>query len=170
MAEEHNPEPRQSRTSPAAMLLLTVLAVAALVAALLVVVRSLHRVQPGDVPASLRPETPDTGFTIFRARMRRQANGLATHCRLKRRQLGNNITPAQDSLGRECDSASTEILRQIAAFDTVRPAGRKKAADSITAMYDRARLKLRAFIHSGLPGDTISEDSLDKELRGLISQ
>jgi hypothetical protein len=102
--------------------------------------------------------------------MRRKALNLAARCASERRQLGKGMIPSQDSLGRECDSAITSVLGRIAALDTVSRANRKAAADSVRAEYERAKLMVRTFTRTGLPSDTIPEDSLDKEIKKLISE
>lgn len=170
MAEQQMPESGQQRNARIFVVLVTALAAVAIVVALLVVVRSLHRVQPEQLPSALKPEAPDTGFVIFRASTRHKVNALSVRCKLKRKALGDSITPAQDSMSRECDSAITAVLDRMAAFDTVSRGGRKVAADSITAIYNRAKLVVRAFTRSGPAGSDIRDDSLDRELNRLISE
>ena len=55
-------------------------------------------------------------------------------------------------------------------LDTVRRENRKVASDSVKAEYERAKLKVRTFTRSGLQSDMIDEDSLDEEIKKLISE
>lgn len=152
------------------MALVTALAVVAFVVALFVVVKCLRKVQPEQLPPALRQAPPDTAYVLFRASTRSKVSTLSIRCRLKRKDLGHAMTPAQDSMGRECDSAIAAALGRIAAFDTVSRDGRKVAAESITAAYDRAKLVVRYFTRSGLGGNEISDDSLDRELKRLTNK
>jgi len=164
------PEPGRSRASSALVAVGTVLAAAALAIALFVVVRSFRNVKPEPLPPSLKTAPPDTNLVALRAGIRRKVRNLAARCESRRRQLGNGMTPLEDSLGRECDSAIASVRDRIAALDTVRRENRKAAADSVRAEYERAKLKVRTFTRTGLRSDTIPEDSLDKEVRKLISE
>jgi sugar-specific transcriptional regulator TrmB len=147
-----------------------VLVAAALVVAGFLVVRSLRSVKPEPLPPSLKPVPPDTGLVVFRASIRRKVMNLASRCKSKRKQLGDGMTPQLDSLGRECDSAISSVLGRIAALDTMSRENRRTAADSIRAAYERAKLKVRVFARTVLDADTVNEDSLDREIKKLISE
>ena len=162
------PGPRSARRTP--NLAGVVLVAAALVVAGFLVVRSFRSVKPEPLPPSLKTAPPDTGLVVFRASMRRKVMNLAARCEAKRKQLGNGMTPRIDSLSRRCDSAISSVLGRIAAVDTVRRENRKIAADSIRAGYERAKLKVRVFARTVIDADTINEDSLDREIKKLISE
>ena len=147
-----------------------VLAAAALAIALFVVVRSLRNVKPEPLPPSLKTAPPDTALVAFRGSIRRKVRNLSVRCESKRKLLGSRMTPLQDSLSRESDSAITSVLGRISALDTVRRENRKMAADSIRAGYERAKLKVRIFTRSASRSDLIDEDSLDREIKKLISE
>lgn len=151
------------------VILISALAAAALIVALLVVARSLRKVVPEPLPPGLKTAPPDTAFVLFRASTRRKVNALAIRCRAKRKELGDSMTASQDSMSRECDSAIASLVRHIAAFGSVSREGRKVAAESLTAEYNRAKLKVLDFTRSGLVGE-VSEDSLDRELKKLMSE
>jgi hypothetical protein len=168
--EQQTPEAGRSRTGRALTWVGVVLATAALAVAGFVVVRSFRNVKPEPLPPSLKTAPPDTALVAFRASTRRKVMSLSVRCQSKRRQLGNKVTAEQDSLSRGCDSAISVVLGRIAALDTVRRENRKAAADSVRAAYERAKLKVRVFTRSGLHSDTIPEDSLDKEVKKLISE
>jgi hypothetical protein len=170
MDEQRTPETGRPQSGRALTSVGVVLAAAALVVAGFLVVTSFRNVKPEPLPPSLKTVPPDTGFVVFRASMRRKVMNLATRCESKRKQLGNGLTPRLDTLGRECDSAISSVIGRIAAFDTVRRENRKTAADSAKAAYERARLKVRVFARTVLDADTIDEDSLDRELKRLISE
>ena len=162
------PGPRSARRTP--NLAGVVLVAAALVVAGFLVVRSFRSVKPEPLPPSLKTAPPDTGLVVFRASMRRKVMNLAARCEAKRKQLGNGVTPRIDSLSRGCDSAISSVLGRIAAVDTVRRENQKIAADSIRAVYERAKLKVRVFARTVIDADTINEDSLDREIKKLISE
>jgi hypothetical protein len=168
--EQQTPEARQPRHGRALVIVISALAAATLLVAFLVVARSLRKVVPEPLPSGLKTAPPDTAFAVFRASTRHKVNALSIRCREKRQQLGDSMTSSQDSMSRECDSAIASLLYHIAAFDTVSRGGRKAAAESLTAEYGRAKLKVRVFTRSGLGGNEVSEDSLDQELRTLISE
>ena len=147
-----------------------VLVAAALIVAGFLVVRSFRSVKPEPLPPSLKTAPPDTGLVVFRANIRLKVRNLAVRCEAKRTQLGNRMTPRMDSLSRGCDSAIVSVLGRIAALDTVSKANRKAAADSVRADYNRAKLKVRVFTRSGRRSDLIDEDSLDAEIKKLISE
>jgi hypothetical protein len=163
--EATRPRPGRSLTSVG-----VVLAAAALAVALFIVVMSFHNVKPEPLPPSLRTAPSDTALLAFRASMRRKVMNLSVRCESKRRQFGSRMTPTQDSLSRECDSATASVLARIAAFDTVGRAGRKATEDSVRAEYNRAKLKVRDFTRSGRSSDMIDDDSLDEEIKKLISE
>jgi len=142
-----------------------VLVAAALVVAGFLVVRSFR-----SLPPSLRTAPPDTGLVAFRVSIRRKVRNLSARCESKRKLLGSRMTAEQDSLNRECDSAIASVLGRIAVLDTVRRENRKTVADSIRTGYERAKLKVRAFARMALDSDTIDEDSLNRELKKLISE
>jgi hypothetical protein len=170
VSEQQTPQPRHSRTGRPVVVAGIVLAALALTVALFVIVRSLGQVVPEPVPTSLKPPPPDTGLVLFRANIRRKVMNLSARCRSKRRQFGDRITPAQDSLARGCDSAIAAVLAAVAALDTVRRDARKAASDGVLAEYNSAKLRVRAFTRSGLGSDSIDEDSLDMEIKKLISE
>jgi hypothetical protein len=168
--EQQTPAAGRSRTGRTLSSVGVVLAAAALAVAGFVVVRSFRKVRPEPLPPSLKTAPPDTGLVVFRVSTRRKVINLSARCRSTRKKLGDQITPEQDSLGRECDAAIAAVLGRIAALDTVRRENRKVAADSVRAAYNRAKLKVRAFTRSGPRSDTIPEDSLDREIKKLISE
>jgi hypothetical protein len=170
MLEPQATEPGRSGTNRVAVVLGVTLAALALAAALFVVARSLRRVRPEPLPPSLKTAPPDTGLVFFRANVRRKTLNLSARCEYKRKQLAGKMTPAQDSLSRECDSAIAVVLSRIAAFDTVSRSNRKAGADSVRAAYDRAKIAVRVFTRSGLQSDLVSEDSLNQEIKKLISE
>jgi hypothetical protein len=167
--EQQTPESGPTRMSRAAVFGM-VLAAAALVVALLVVATSFRKVRPEPLPPSLITAPPDTGLVVFRTSMRRKVANLSARCESKRKRFGDRITAEQDSLGRECDSAIASVLVRIAELDTVNRDNRKSVSDSVKAEYERAKLKVRTFTRSGLQSDTINEDSLDEEIKKLISE
>jgi hypothetical protein len=146
------------------------LAALALAIAGFVVVRSFRQVVPETLPPSLRPVPPDTALVAFRASIRRKVMNLSDRVESRRKQFGNRMTPAQDSLSRECDSAIALVRSRIAALGTVSREQRKTMADSVKAEYERAKLKVRAFTRSASQSDLIDEDSLDREIKKLISE
>jgi len=174
MDERQMPEAERPRRSPVLTAAVLVVAVAALAGALYVVARNLKKVSV--VPASVdtlaipRPLPPDTAFVVFRAGMRRKVRTLEIRCRLARKQLKDGLTPQQDSLSRECDSALALILAHVAAFDSVKREGRKAAAADLKAEYARARAKVNVFARSGRHVGEVSDDSLDMELKKLIGR
>jgi len=147
-----------------------VLAAAALAVALLVVATSLRKVKPEPLPPALKTAPPDTALAVFRANTRRKVRNLSARCESKRKQMGSRMTSVQDSVGRECDSAIASVLGRIAALDTVSRENRRAAADSVKAEYERAKLKVRVFTRTGRRSDLIDEDSLDLEIKKLISE
>ncbi len=169
MDEQQTPEAGRQRTDRAAVVGI-VLAAAALAVALIIVATSLRKVKPEPLPPALITAPPDTALVVFRASMRRKVINLSARCESKRKRFGDRITPVQDSLGRECDSAIASVLARIAVLDTVRRENRKVASDSVKAEYERAKLKVRTFTRSGLQSDMIDEDSLDEEIKKLISE
>jgi hypothetical protein len=169
MDERQMPEVERPRRSPA-LVLVGVLAAVALAAALYVVVKSLRRVRTDPLPVALQTAPPDTGLVMFRANMRRKVRTLEIRCRTKRKQLKDGLTPRQDSLSRECDSAIALVLTHVAVLDSVRREGRKAAAESLRAEYARVRAKVNAFTRSRPGAGEVSDDSLDEELKKLISE
>jgi hypothetical protein len=169
--DEHQPPkaggPRAGR---AAGVVGIALGVVALGIALFVVVRSLRKVEPEPLPPALKTTPPDTGLVVFRANMRRRVRNLAARCESRRREFGEVMTPAQDSMSRECDSGLALVRGRIAALDTVSRENRKTAVDSVRAAYERAKLEVRAFTRSGRPSDLIDEDSLNQEIKRLVSE
>jgi hypothetical protein len=141
-----------------------------LAAALFGVARNLGRVQPAVLPLALKTPPPDTGLALFRASIRRKTQNLSARCQSRRKSLAGRMTPAQDSLSEECDSAIAEVVRRVAAFDTTSRANRKADADSVRAAYGRAKLAVRAFTRSEQQIAPTGDDSLDREIRRLISE
>jgi|WetSurMetagenome_2_1015567.scaffolds.fasta_scaffold141647_1 hypothetical protein len=170
MNERQTPEARRPRTDRTLTSVGVVIAAAALAVALFVVVRSSRNVRPEPLPASLKTAPPDTGLVAFRASIRRKVMNLSARCKSKRKDLGSRMTPTQDSLSRECDSATASVLARVAALDTVARASRKATEESVRAEYNRAKLKVRDFTHSGRRSDMIDEDSLDQEIKKLINE
>lgn len=170
MDEQQIPVAGRSRTGRTLTWVGVVVAAAALAVAGFVVVRSLRDVKPEPLPPSLKTAPPDTNLVVFRAGIRRKVMNLAVRCESNRKQLGSRMTPAEDSLSRECDSAIASVRARIAALDTVSRENRKAAADSVKAHYESAKLKVRVFTRAGLGSDTINEDSLNTEIRKLISE
>jgi hypothetical protein len=170
MDERQTPEVERPRRNPAALVVVGMLAAVALVAALYVVVKSLRRVKPEPVPVALRTAPPDTALVSFRANMRRKVRMLELRCKTKRKQLKDGLTPQQDSLSGECDSAIALILTHVAAFDSVKREDRKAAVDSLKADYARARARVNVFMRSGRSVGEVSDDSLDEELKKLMSE
>jgi hypothetical protein len=168
--EQKIPEAGRPQTGRALTSVGVVLAAAALAVAGFVVVRSFRDVKPEPLPPSLRTAPPDSVFFAFRTSMRRKAMGLSARCQSERRRLGDGMTPSQESLGRECDSAISMVRLRITVVDTVAKGNRKAATDSVKAEYERAKLKVRAFTHTVLSSDTIAEDSLNREIKKLISE
>lgn len=169
MDEQQSPGAGRPRTSRAAVLGMLLVA-AALAVALFVVATSLGKVKPEPLPPSLIMAPPDTGLVVFRASMRRKVMNLSARCESKRKRLGDRITPGQDSLGRGCDSAIASALARIAVLDTIARENRKAVSDSVKAEYERAKLQVRIFTRSGLQSDMIDEDSLNQEIKKLISE
>ena len=170
MSEQQTPESGRPRPGRTLTSVGVVLAVAALTIALFVVVRSFRNVKPEPLPPSLKTAPPDTALVLFRASYRKKTINLATRCRLTRERLQHNLTPSQDSLSRECDSAVAVLLADVTALDSVSRENRKAAAESFRAEYARAKSKVNAFTRSSLGAGQVSEDSLNKELRKLISE
>ena len=135
-----------------------------------VVVRNFSKVVPETLPPALRPVPPDTALAAFRASIRRKVMNLSDRVASRRKQFGDRMTPVQDSLGRECDSAIALVRSRIAELDTASREQRKAMADSAKAEYERAKLKVRAFTRSASQSDLIDEDSLDREIKKLISE
>ena len=170
MDERPTPDAEKPRRSRGPAVVISVLAAAALFAALYVVVRSLRRVNPEPLPVALKTAPPDTGFVLFRANLRRKARTLEIRCRTTRKQRKDEMSPQQDSLGRECDSTIALFRSHIAAFDSVKREDRKAAADSLKAEYARAKAEVNAFTRFDRGAGSVSEDSLDLELKKLISE
>ena len=170
MDERQTPEAERSRTARVLTSVGVVLAAVALAVALFVVAGSFRRVAPEPLPPALKTAPPDTALIAFRGSIRRKVGYLSARCESKRKQLGSRMTPTQDSLSRECNSAIASVVGRIGALDTVSRANRKAAADSVRAEYYRAKLKVRVFTRSGRRSDSIDEDSLDTEIKKLISE
>jgi len=170
MDERQTPEVERPKRNPAALVVVGVLAAVALAAALYVVVKSLRRVETGPVPVALQTAPPDTGLVMFRASLRRKVRTLDIRCKTKRKQFKDGLTPRQDSLSGECDSAIALVFAHIAAFDSVKREDRKAAVDSLKAEYERAKAEVNVFSRSGLNAGEVSNDSLDLELKKLISE
>lgn len=170
MDERQPPEVERPKRSPATLVAVSVLAVLALAAALYIILKSLRRVTPEPIPVALQTAPPDTALVLFRASMGRKVRMLEIRCRVKRKQLAGGLNPEQDSLSRECDSAIVSIRTHITALDSVRRENRKAAADSVKAEYARVKEKVNAFTRSGMGGEEVSDDSLDRELKKLISE
>jgi hypothetical protein len=168
--ESQTPQSERSRAGRTLISYGVVLAAATLVIALFVVVRNFRNVKPEPLPPALKTIPPDTALVAFRAGIRRKVMNLSARCRSKRKQLGKGMTPLEDSLSRECDSAIAFVLDRIAALDTVRRENRKTAADSVKSEYERAKLSVRVFVRTAMDRDTISEDSLNREINRLISE
>lgn len=164
--DTENGPPRMGRGRA---VVVTLLGAAILAAALFVVTSTLRRAEQAKLPSALKQAPPDTAFVGFRASIRRRLRALSIRCASKRKDFGWNITPSQDSLSRECDSAIAAVLARVAVLDTVKRQHRQAAADSVKAEYERARLKVRIFTRSGMRRDLPDEDSLDTELRRFIS-
>lgn len=163
-----SPEPQTPGPNRLVYVVGLILVALALTAALYVVLKSLHRVETGPVPPALRAVPPDTGYVIFRASVRRKARVLSTRCRATRKRLQGKLTPEQDSLATECDSAIARVLARVAAFDSVERGARRQEADSIRRWYERAKLEVRAFTRSGSTKAELDDDSLDRELKKLL--
>ncbi len=160
----------RQRTGRAAATAGIVLAAAAVAVALFVVAISLRKVNPEPLPPALQTAPPDTALVVFRASMRRKVANLSARCESKRKRLGGRMTAAQDSLGRGCDSVIASVLARVAVLDTIARENRKAVSDSVKAEYGRAKLQVRTFTRSGLRSDMIDEDSLDQEIKKLISE
>ncbi len=169
MHEQQTPKAASPRTSRAAVFGV-VLATAALAVAAFVVATSLGKVKPEPLPPALIPTPPDTALVVFRASMRRKVANLSDRCESKRKRFGDRITPKQDSLGSECDSAIASVLVRLAQLDTAKRENRKSVSDSVKAEYERAKLMVRTFTRSGLQSDMLDDDSLDEEIKKLISE
>ena len=170
MDVQQTPEAGPAGRPRARAAVISVLAAAALAVALVVVARSVRRVEPAPLPSALRTAPPDTALVSFRAGIRRKVKTLAARCASKRKQLGEGMTLEQASMSRKCDSAIASVLVRVAALDTVKREGRKAAADGVRAEYERAKLEVRAFTRSGLRRELVDGDSLDEELKKLISE
>jgi len=168
--ERQTPEAGRSQTGRTLTSVGVLLAVVALAVALFVVVRSFRSVKPEPLPPSLKTAPPDTALVLFRASFRKKTLNLAARCRLTRERLHNELTPSQDSLERECDSAIAVLLADVTALDSVKRENRKAAADALRAEYARAKAMVNAFTRSSLGAGRVSEDSLNKELEKLISE
>jgi len=174
MDQKQTPATVKPRRSPVLTLAVVVVVLAALAGALYVVARNLRKValiaSSVDTTAVVRPIPPDTGLARFRTSIQTKARTLAARCRMARKRFGAKLTAVQDSLGRECDSAIAALLAHVAALDSVKREDRKSAADSIRSDYSRAKAKVNAFTRSGGGGALVSDDSLDEELKKLISE
>ncbi len=174
MDERQTPEVELPKRSPVTALVALVIGVAAVAGALYVVAKNVKKVS--HIPASVdttgivTPLPPDTGFVRVQANFRGKAHTLTVRCRMTRTRLQGRLTPSQDSLGRECDSVIVRFLAHVAAFDSVKREDRKAVADSLKAEYLRARAKVNVFTRSGLGAGEVSDDSLDAELKKLISE
>jgi hypothetical protein len=174
MDERQTPEVERPKRSPVLTVVTLVIGVVAVVGALYVVAKNLKRVSlipaSADTTGILKPMPPDTGLVGLRATFRGKAHTLAVRCRMTRRRLQDKLTPPQDSLSRECDSAIAALLAHVAALDSVKREDRKAAVDSLKAEYERAKAEVNVFSRSGLNTGEVSDDSLDAELKKLISE
>jgi hypothetical protein len=174
MDERQTPEGERPKRSPVTAVVALVIGVAAVAGALYVVAKNVKKVSlvptSVDTTAIIKPIQPDTGFVRVSANFRGKAHTLKVRCRMTRTRLKGKLTPSQDSLGRECDSAIALLLTHVAAFDSLKREDRRAAAGNLKAEYVRARAKVNVFTRSGLGAGDVSDDSLDAELKKLISE
>lgn len=151
--------------------LLIVTVAAALVGAVFVVVRSARRVRLEPPPVSLR-QTPRDSLLLSSCRgMQRRIQQTERRIGRHRQQAGN-LTPAQDALARQSDSAVAAVRRHLARFDSLDGYELRRALmDSIKREYDSLRLIVKLLGRAvGSPEDSVDVDSLDAEVKRLVSE
>lgn len=142
---------------------------AAVVVALVVVVRNAGRVKPPEPPVVIGQVEADTTLARFPRTMRARLNRLEGRF-AKYRDTVPELTPAQDSLADECVAGFAAVREELAALDTLRGARvRAEAARAIRERYNRLREKVNAFTRTAI--EAVPEpdlDSLDVELKRLL--
>jgi hypothetical protein len=149
--------------------LTVVVGLVVLAAAAFFAVRGMSRVHVVKPPPGMEPVVRDTAYSIFRRGITHKAGGLRVRCRMKLKQLGMKLTPALDSMSRGCDSAITALLLRVAAFDSVARPDRRAWTLLVKVEYDSAKALVNRFTRHGTGLSPFDEDSLERELRELIS-
>ena len=164
-------EPGARRAPVWLTLLLTLVVLAALVGAVVVVVNNARRAKLGTAPVYFKTTPRDSALSSTYQGMRRRVR--QTERRIARRRDRVRIpTPSQDSLARRSDSAVSALQRRLVRFDSLsKYESRRALMDSVKQEYDDLRLLVRLFGRSvGSPEDSIDVDSLDAEMKRLISE
>lgn len=150
---------------------MTLLALALLFWAVVVVVRNASRVKPGTASLYLGPVPRDT---LMRRAQRKFRQGLV---RLEKRMAGYRqyaATPSEraERLSRFCDSAMQELRMQAARFETTATAARrKKYFYTVDSTYVALRDSVNAFgRETGASEAGLDVDSLDRQFERLLSE
>ncbi len=147
-----------------------VVGLAGLIAAVVVVVRTAKHVRPGPAPVTLAPLPKDTlGLKLrynLRTRVATQERRLA-----KYRPLAQRAGPKQESLALECESLLAGLARGVAQFDSLpNYHARRTLYDSLMSHYEELRSRIRRLIRSVDSSVSEQDDSLEVELRRLLSE
>ena len=151
--------------------LVTLAVLVALGGAVLVVTRSARKAKLGPAPVSFRKSPKDSTLVSFQRGMLRRAWMTARRIERKQAQAGT-LTPRQDSLAGRSDSAVAAMRHRLMLLDSLPTVARRWALmESIKDEYLDLRQLVQDFVRSVTPTeDTLGEDSLDTELRKLISE
>lgn len=163
-------QPARTRRTGAGTAATGLLVAAAVVVAVLVVIRNARKVSPGPVPNALQSPTTDTTFAGFRAGLWRKTKALEKRYIGREQLLQGKLTPPEDSLLQLSRAGTRRIFAGLARLDSVPVAGRKAAQESLKAEYEVVKSHVNAFARLGREGSMISEDSLDAEVRKLIGK
>jgi hypothetical protein len=144
--------------------------VALLAAAGFVIVSNTRNVTTGPVPDALLPVQRDTSFNGVRKLLTYKTGVLERRYRDRRDSL-KTPSPELESLIHSCDSSLTATRTVLTAMDTARTArARSAVAGAARREYARAKELVARFLHVVRSDASLEEDSLDQEMRQLISK
>jgi hypothetical protein len=167
---ETQPE-EQPRGAPRWLTLLIAVAVLAAVGgAIIVVVKTAGRTGAGPAPVSLKVMPFETVVRGFKHGMLGRVSVNVRRVNRHRQEAGT-LNPHQDSLARLCDSAIARIRSRTMRLDSLptKPA-RVAMMDSLRHAYDSLRALVGAFVRSVGSKEEPDQESLDIELKNLISE
>lgn len=141
----------------------------AVVPGLFIVVRNARKVTTGPVPFSLTKVSPDTALKYsvrqIGSKVWRLERRLAHH-----REAVGQLNADQAALGSAADAALAKTSALVAVADSCAEPGRKRALrDSAKVLYLEAKESVKVFTAS-LGRPELDADSLDEELKGILSK
>jgi len=150
--------------------LVAIVVLAATGGAVVVVVKTAAKAGAAQAPLSLKTMPFDAVVRGFKSGMMRRISTNARRVKRHRQETGT-LNPQQDSLARLCDSALDRIRSRTMRLDSLstKPA-RTALMDSLRHEYSSVRALVGAFARSVGSKDGPDQESLDIELRNLISE